>query len=155
MREIKFRAWDEKSKKMYSAEEMGQDELTINPNGSGFVNVSSSSTKLSIYMKHLIPLQFTDLKDKNEKEIYEGDILSYKRKDNKNKIIETRFLIEFGWYDNEGARCYGYSIIDKIFLRAGKREKEFERNDKVDIDYYLKDLEVIGNIWENKELLKG
>lgn len=58
MREIKFRGWHTKQKKMYSAEEMASDQLTLLPTGE-FINVSGSSTKLStIYPKDMfIPLQ--------------------------------------------------------------------------------------------------
>lgn len=47
MRQIKFRAWDTIRKKMFSAEEMGQDQETIMPDGKGFVNVNSISTRLT------------------------------------------------------------------------------------------------------------
>ena len=77
MREAKFRAWDTKRKKMWSAEEMGQDQLTLMPNGQGFVNVHGTSTKLSTFLPFLIPEQFTGLEDESGKDLdwWEGDII--------------------------------------------------------------------------------
>lgn len=72
MREIKFRAWDKHRKKMRSAEEMGRDQMTLSPDGRGFINVHRLLEE-SEYCTNLLPMQFTGLKDKNGKEIYEGD----------------------------------------------------------------------------------
>ncbi|KKL84776.1 hypothetical protein LCGC14_1961420, partial [marine sediment metagenome] len=76
------------------------------------------------YLEHFILMQFTGLKDKNGKEIFEGDILKY---ENRN--------YEVSWMEDDGgffAWLYGYSIQGGLFLWT----------------------EVIGNIYENPELLK-
>ena len=132
MREIKFRAWDTSRKKMWSAEQMGADELTLNPDGRGFVNVSSASQRLSQYMSHMIPLQFTGLKDRNGREIYEGDIVRT------TSIMDEVIFGDVVW-DEDG---FQYAVD------IGCELMEFHN-----IIHTEKTVEVIGNIYENPELL--
>ena len=74
-----------------------------------------------------ILMQFTGLLDKNGKEIYEGDLIKIKR-----TIFEIRWdLFKFCF-----AR-YKHSTMENYYLTM-----------------FDKDCEVIGNIYENKELLK-
>jgi len=127
----KFKGWDTKRNKMYSASELGIDELTINPDGRGFVNVSSTDQKLSQYMQHIIPLQFTGLKDKNNTEIYKGDVLQ--SNDMSIHVVE-------------------YNIC-RWSARLIRRRMERWPAQFLDCDYM--GWIVIGNIYENPELIKG
>lgn len=133
MREIKFRAWDTHKNKMYSPEELGQDELTINPDGRGFVNVNGSSQRLSQYMYHILPMQFIGSKDKNGKEIYESDIWIYRCVilENGKDVFKTSVaLVEWagmGFNLKPLSDCWFYNNITEG--------------------------EIIGNIFENPELL--
>ena len=73
--------------------------------------------------------QYTGLKDKNGKEIYEGDILKNKREEN------------FKLYWNE-EMCTFY--LQNISWLSEDTPVEFHR---------MENFEIIGNIFENKELL--
>ncbi len=135
MREIKFRGWHSTQKKMISCEEMVNDQLTLLPDGR-FINVNGASTKLStIYpTDKFIPLQYTGLKDKNEVEIYEGDIVecTYNDKNSYNAIVE---------YDRVNP-CF-------VLHQFGKDWYEYDF-----VGCGMMVLKIIGNIYENPELLK-
>ncbi len=136
MREIRFRGWHSAQKIMFSAETMAEDQLTLLPTGN-FINVHSVSTKLSeIYSQDIfIPLQFTGLKDKNSKEIYEGDIV-------KLYIYGSERIAEI-WFD-EGSFWVGNGK-DKVGNTVGFNFL---------ISSQIANIEIIGNIYENSELIK-
>lgn len=107
MREIKFRAWDKEKREMIL--------LEPNTSYSDFKNFELS--------------QYTGLKDKNGKEIYEGDIFT------DDDCSKKRFIFEYNGL-NLTVREVGYRI-GSLFIT----------------DDMIK-LEVIGNIYENPELLE-
>ena len=89
MREIKFRAWDKKYKQMY---------------GPGDIRVA-----LAFSDKDVEIMQYTGLKDKNGKEIYEGDVVRHKEWGYSNDKESIVYFIEGGFFpfaDNEDNEPY-------------------------------------------------
>ena len=129
MREIKFRAWDKRSESMVSPDQVSDERIPVENTDVGF----KLKTKFEL-------MQFTGLKDKNGKEIYEGDILYMKEK-NFRFNCEGRVLVCWN-------NCEFY---------AKKIDGEVREDDESLGNYNFKssfDIEVIGNKFENPELLK-
>lgn len=100
--------------------------------------------------------QFTGLKDKNGKEIYEGDIISYntsEQGDNKD-VFNAKGIVEY----ESGAYKIGGGIFFTIYLHKimGNGEVYYVSPGHFTIPerYYMaKDFEVIGNLYEDPELI--
>ena len=131
-REIKFRIWDKEHKK-----------LLINTDYKDFViNMQGQVYCISGYFDHakvdeydgVQISQFTGLKDRQGREIYEGDILKY------GSCVEVVFYEPtMGRFMTELKKCNDESEIGEISSLS---------------PYYTDNYEVIGNIYENSELLK-
>ena len=125
MREIKFRAWDNILNKMFNWEQ---------------IQFSNKVTNVPIFeMADHRYMQFTGLKDSKNVEIYEGDIIIYpaRSKDKKHAVV----------FENGG-----FTAGDTFPL--GCVDEFIEEDMELEVLDTERFIEVIGNIYENKELLK-
>lgn len=125
-REIKFRAWNKKDKVMV-------DVAAINFGPSGCWSLIEDAYDAELQLADSYELmQYTGLKDKNGREIYEGDVLDIglRNQDGKPIIAPVSYETYSAGYvlDNGG---------NGIWQRL------------------TKECEVIGNTFENPELLEG
>ena len=125
MREIKFRAWLKEDKKMVNVETMDFVDKSIQYLKKGEIINAYILRRESFDDVEL--MQYTGVKDKNGKEIYEGDITICK--------YGPQIAMEVKWVD-EGFRTLG--------KYDGDNYVGFVKNNE----------EVIGNIYENKNLLE-
>lgn len=128
----KFRAWDSIKKEMF------KDTFAITESGEVVVVEQEfvTSTPDYVFVDYLIVMQSTGLLDKNGTEIFEGDVLSTYTD---NLVIKRDNLLGF-YVEVDEKREYFSEIVDIEYL-----------------DLFAKDfgvaVEVLGNIYENPELL--
>lgn len=130
MRTIKFRAWNPDSKKMTYIPNYEGSYLHLGGNH-GFIKdldwyVSNGQSSCA-YSDRSTLMQFTGLLDKNGKEIYEGDIVKSPECDNQQEVK----YCDIQESDDMTAPGIGF---------------QFNTNPQ--------DMEIIGNIYENPELIK-
>ena len=129
MREIKFRAWLKEDKKMVNVETMDFTDKSM--------QYLKRSEIINAYILRRVSfddvelMQYTGLKDKNDKEIYEGDILFFRDENMKYIVV---------WQD-------AAFIIKSIEIR--KYSEKMCWLDDTEIC-----CEIVGNIYENKNLLE-
>lgn len=111
-RELKFRCWWDN--RMHYVEEIDFKRKRVDLLGADTISI-----------EECILMQYTGLKDKNGKEVYEGDLIKIEYEE-KYGIVK--------W--NEELACFQICNVPSQTLKH--------------IKYY----EIIGNIYENKELLE-
>lgn len=135
MRDIKFRAWDKKKNDWFD-DNCGVLYIELNGN----INFGWNGEIMDDYTDRIILMQYTGLKDVNNVEIFEGDIV-------KRTYLDGMF----------GRTHIGEVVYDKVYARyiISKPQKYTEPKTE-DIRNTLSDrntYEVIGNIHNNPDLL--
>lgn len=144
MRDIRFRAWDKAHKCLHTdiqnkslITEVFNDKIWQSPQPS----LRSEGNR-----ERFVFMQFTGLKDRNGKEIYESD------------VVTTDPDL---WEGKNGNWLVKWSSINMGFVFTRSKDKTAEtwkvqpRKPGIDGGSPLMGVEVIGNIYENPELLEG
>jgi len=136
-REIKFRAWDANFQTMITP----YCELI----DGYFWGEDCTNTGYSVKHEHV--MQYTGLKDKNGKEIYEGDIVKWDDGSNGKYWRVAEVFYDTNTYMYSFRILYGINCnIEKGYVFGGNFACRGQNPSE--------EIEVIGNIYENPELLK-
>jgi uncharacterized phage protein (TIGR01671 family) len=128
MREIKFRYYDSTIKQFIYSDEFSYPGICE--------RLEMFFGKARNYSEDVIQ-QYTGLKDKSGKEIYEGDIVQYNRRSSYDGIN-----FEVKWSEDN----WGWVLVSK--------NKDYLINEQTPEGYRYEFIEIVGNIFENPDLLK-
>lgn len=136
MREIKFRIFDKQEEEF-----LNEEDYAINFVGTIFKACLDEEVFEVLDVDRYIVTQYIGLKDKNIEEIYEGDIVVYD-----DTLYNTHTSILTGVVKMENL---SFKLISTKPDSLGYRKMLIGSD-----DFFNRKCEVIGNIYENPELVK-
>lgn len=130
---FRYRVFDNDDKKMH-------DVIFLNYENNSVEWYNGNNKKRAAFIEEVPTLQCTGLKDKNDKDIYDGDILKF-------KLLED--FAAFGTNEKY------VEIIAPVIYEYGGFFIEQAENSIFLGQLPMSEIEVIGNIYENPELLEN
>lgn len=130
---FRYRVFDNDDKKMH-------DVIFLNYENNSVEWYNGNNKKRAAFIEEVPTLQCTGLKDKNDKDIYDGDILKF-------KLLEN-----FGAF---GTKEKYIEIIAPVIYEYGGFFIEQSENNIFLGQLPMSEIEVVGNIYENPELLEN
>ena len=133
----KFRAWDKTENKMWNVETIYIEDEWVKVNDGSIYGITKD------LVRDYVLMQSTGLKDITGDEIYEGDIVKVLVHDIEPKIMKDKMYIGVvaynqGTFDIKISKDTYLGIIPEMYM--------------LDIDCVFR---ILGNIYENPELLEG
>ena len=140
MRELKFRIWDPDRNGMFGPFDLAWFKQAA-PRPADFGGVMDFQLELGLWPAQAVFLQFSGLKDKNHQEIWEGDIVRIE-----SGAFEGTWVIDFASDAMQFvmSKEMGNTEARTIRLPADRKPREA----------CLALMEVVGNVFENADLLK-
>lgn len=133
MREIKFRAWDHQEKKMFNVDVLAISKCGWDCPDHGYRGVSLA------FQPSIKVMQFTGLRDKNGNDIYENDLCA-----------DGESIIQVVWSDKHQ---WGGKIVKTDYALSRNLTFPLWQWDNCEKNGN-RSLEVIGNVFQNPELLE-
>jgi len=140
MREIKFRAWDEINGLMMSGADLEECEFDTRLS---YGNLVVAYTDANGDFQQCLPMQFTGIQDRNGREIYEGDVVRWVAQKDSGLLVDTEMngkLAKVVFYQHNAQFCFQFN--NTMYYDNGGHTIQYRDR-----------CEIIGNIYENPELL--